>query len=147
MYRASTMRSAPVPSMTSSSWLSAAALVSEVTGMWWNGIEPGDHDQGADPGGLVVQLPRHVKGLGDPGEAALQLGQRPAGRRQAEVHPHEEPAVRALPVLLAGQDVRRLLDQEAGHRVHDPRLVRAGQREHILPPPLSTHHPCPNCCI
>src|SRR5438445_12741468 len=47
----------------------------------------------------------------------------------------------ALPVLLAGQDVRRMLDEEAGHRVHDPRLVRAGQRENVFPAPRSVHNP------
>src|SRR5438445_6511692 len=45
----------------------------------------------------------------------------------------------ALPVLLAGQDVRRMLDEEAGHRVHDPRLVRAGQREHVLLTRIRAH--------
>ena len=103
--------------------------------------EPGDHDQGADPHRPVVQLPGHVERLGHPGKAALEVGQRPARRRQAEVHPHEEPAVRALPVLLAGQDVRRMLDEEAGHRVHDPGLVRARQREHILPTRIRAHRP------
>ena len=42
-------------------------------------------------------------------------------------------------VLLAGQDVRRVLDEEAGHRVHDSRLARARQREHVRLAPRSTH--------
>ena len=34
-----------------------------------------------------------------------------------------------------------MLDEEAGHRVHDPRLVRAGKRDHVLPTPRNAHPP------
>ena len=100
--------------------------------------EPRDHDQGADPRGRIVQLPGHLVRLGHLGEVPLQpeeLGT----RRHGEVHPHEEPPVRGFPVLLAGHDVGRVLDQEAGDRVHDTRLFRTRQREHVLLTPRGTH--------
>jgi hypothetical protein len=63
-------------------------------------------------------LPAHVKRLGHPGQAALEprelkiLGQLGILCRYGEVHLDEEPPVGALPVLLAGQDVRGMLDEE-----------------------------------
>jgi hypothetical protein len=98
--------------------------------------EPGHHDQGPHLSRRVVQPPGHVERLRYPGEVTLQLLDFEARRRHGELHPHEEPSVgprvgRLLAVLLAGHDVGRMLDQEAGHRVHDARLIRAGQRQYV----------------
>src|SRR5215469_18521607 len=70
--------------------------------------------------------------LGDPREVALQASDRQPGRRYHEVDPHEEPALVRVAVLLAVDDVRRVLHQEAGDRVHDAGLVRAGQGEDVF---------------
>ena len=93
-----------------------------------------DHQQRLDPLGLVVQPPGHVERLGHPGEVALEVGDLAPRLRHREVHPHEEQAVVGLAVLLAGDDVGRVLHQEAGHRVDDAGLVRAGKGQDELPP-------------
>jgi hypothetical protein len=78
-------------------------------------------------------LPVHCVLLRHRAEPPAQLGQ-PDGRvGDLEVHPEEEPVGEPIVELLALQDVPGLLQQEAGHRVHQPGAVRAGQDEDELP--------------
>ena len=90
--------------------------------------EAGDEDDGAGALVGVHQAPPHPERLGDADEPRRQALQRRHRVERAEVHAHEERALvvaDVVVVLVAVEDVAAVLDEEARHRVDDPRPVGA----------------------
>lgn len=89
----------------------------------------GDHDQHAHLAGdgpdVVVHLQVGGQGLKGPLQG---LG----GGDGAKVHAHEELVGDGVGKLLQVHDVDALAGEDARHRVHDARLVRAGQGEDVV---------------
>ena len=87
------------------------------------------HDDGAQLAAQVVDAVGGVKFLGDAGQALVDRG---APLRRVDLDAHEESARVGIAELLRLNDVAAGLADHAGHGVHDPGAVRAGQGHNKL---------------
>ena len=88
-----------------------------------------DHQHAAHGLAGGVQAPLHAKGRGEVAQFELQFVM--AQALASELHAHEEQAGGVIVVLRGFFDIAVVLDQEAGHRMHDATAVGAGKGQDV----------------
>jgi aldo/keto reductase family protein len=78
----------------------------------------------------------------DRGEVLVTTKLQPSNAGRA-LHPRRTPARSRRP---RHPGLPTSCPAKLAHRIHDPRLVRAGRREHLLPPPHCRPHSSRKCC-